>query len=114
MHRARLFVLIAAWAAAVLMPGVGFAETFRMNCKNSRFSYRLIFDDEAKRFQWASDAGQVDYFIDRIKTDEDGITVWGKVRRYGNDFVAYFAPEGWMKTYYANGSSMTDVCRASH
>lgn len=87
------------------------AEILRMDCKNSRYSYRVTFDDEAKRFQWASDAGQTDYLVLRIKTDEDGVTVWGKVRRYGNDFVAYFSAEGWMKNLYANGSSMTDVCR---
>ena len=89
------------------------AETFKMICKNSRYTYRITFDDEAKRFQWASDAGQVDYYVVKFKTDEDGLTVWGKVRRYGNEFVAYFSAEGWMKTFYANGSSMSDVCKSS-
>ncbi|MBS7805013.1 hypothetical protein KIH24_10590 [Rhizobiales bacterium TNE-4] len=87
------------------------AETYQMNCKNSRYSYRVSFDNEAKRFRWASDAGQVDYIVIRYKTEEDGVTVWGKVRQYGNDFVAYFSTEGWMKSLYANGSSMTDICR---
>lgn len=106
---------IAGMAMAFgLLAGPCFAETFRMTCKNSRYTYRIVFDDEAKRFQWASDNGQVEYLVDRFKTDEDGITVWGKVRRYGNDFVAYFGPEGWMKNFYANGSSMTDACQTAH
>ena len=101
---ALMLVLASGWTA---QPAA--AETFQMSCKNSRYSYRVSFDDEAKRFQWVSDAGQVDYIVIRSKSDEDGVTVWGKVRRYGNDFIAYFSAEGWMKSLYANGSSMTDV-----
>lgn len=110
LYRIPLAGIIFAWALS-LVPAQ--AEIFQMNCKNSRYSYRVTFDDETKRFQWASDAGKVDYYVIRFKTDEDGLTVWGKVRRYGNEFIAYFATEGWMKSFYANGSSMTDVCRAS-
>lgn len=110
------FATLTGWApmlclATVLAAQPAAAEVFQMNCKNSRYSYRITFDDEAKRFQWASDAGQVDYIVIRYKTEEDGVTVWGKVRSYGNEFVAYFASEGWMKSLYGNGSSMTDVCR---
>jgi hypothetical protein len=110
------FSTLTGWAltlglATVLAAQPAAAEVFQMNCTNSRYSYRITFDNEAKRFQWASDAGQVDYIVIRYKAEEDGVTVWGKVRRYGNEFVAYFASEGWMKSLYANGSSMTDVCR---
>lgn len=87
------------------------AETFAMTCKNSRYTYRVSFDDETQRFQWASDAGKVDYLVLRYKVEEQGVTVWGKVRRFGNDFVAFFSEEGWIKNLYANGSSMIDVCR---
>lgn len=115
MHVAKVSGWIAAVAVvAGLSASPGFAETFQMNCKNSRYSYRVMFDDEAKRFQWVSDAGQADYLVIKFKTDEDGITVWGKVRRFGNDFIAYFAHDGWIKNLYANGSSMTDVCHSAH
>ena len=87
------------------------AETFSMTCKNSRYTYRVSFDDETQRFQWASDAGKVDYLVMRYKVEEQGVTVWGKVRRFGNDFIAFFSEEGWIKNFYANGSSMVDVCR---
>ena len=106
-----LFSLAGLFLAGNAGPSA--AETFKMICKNSRYTYSITFDDEAKRFHWASDAGQADFYVVKFKTDEDGLTVWGKVRRYGYEFVAYFSAEGWMKTYYANGSSMSDVCKSS-
>lgn len=115
MHLAKSIGSGAALAVALGLLGASAqAETFNMTCKNSRYSYRVSFDDDAKRFRWASDSGQVDYIVVRVKADEEGLTVWGKVRRYGNDFIAYFAPDGWMKNFYANGSSMSDICHGSH
>jgi hypothetical protein len=106
-----VFVLLAVMIGGVWPLGQAKAETFTMTCKNSRYTYRVSFDDETQRFQWASDAGKVDYLVMRVKVEEQGITVWGKVRRFGNDFIAFFSEEGWIKNFYANGSSMTDICQ---
>lgn len=111
MHGSRILSRIAVGLIAIAVAEAASAETITMTCKNSRFSYRVSFDSEKQRFLWSSDAGQADYYVVKFKTGEDGLTVWGKARRYGNDFIAYFAPEGWMKNFYANGSSMTDVCQ---
>ncbi len=110
MHGSRI-VLALAVIFGIAATEVVSAETLSMNCKNSRYSYRVSFDAETQRFLWSSDSGQADYYVVKFKTSEDGLTVWGKARRFGNDFIAYFAPEGWMKSFYANGSSMTDVCQ---
>lgn len=113
MHGSRILFQGALALMALAVAETASAEAISMTCKNSRYSYRVSFDSETQRFLWSSDNGQADYYVVKFKTGEDGLTVWGKARRYGNDFIAYFAPEGWMKSFYANGSSMTDVCRGS-
>ena len=110
MHGSRFISAIMAVLIGLAVAEAASAETITMTCKNSRYSYRVSFDAASQRFLWSSDAGQADYYVVKFKTSEDGLTVWGKARRFGNDFIAYFASEGWMKNFYANGSSMTDVC----
>jgi hypothetical protein len=46
-----------------------------------------------------------------VQIDGNGVLVAGRIGQYGHDFVALFAPNGFLHNLYANGSKLEYRCK---
>jgi hypothetical protein len=97
--------------ALLLMCGAARAEFHDMTCQSGKEAYQVTYDTQSRAFTHISEAGKSNYLVSRVQIDGNGVLVAGRVGQYGHDFVALFAPNGFLHNLYANGSKIEHRCR---
>jgi|APCry1669189534_1035231.scaffolds.fasta_scaffold330316_1 hypothetical protein len=85
------------------------AEPLKMMCHNSKASYVLTFDPDAKTLVMDQADIHSAYVITRLQSDEDGVMLAAKTS-LGTQIVVSFQKDKWVRTFYGNGSSLVDRC----
>lgn len=81
-----------------------------MVCEDPLRHYSIMFDDRSGVLIWKSAFTEVQYQLRRVHYDKRKITVWGRTRDYGNDYLMEISDKPWIKYFYGNGSNETDPC----
>jgi hypothetical protein len=98
-------------AVAFLLDAPCQAEILRMVCHTQKADMTLVYDSEARSLQATIDNIRSNYLVGPVQSDQRGTLVGGRVSPYGHDYVAFFAPEGWLHNLYANGSKIDYTCK---
>ena len=101
-------------AIAILTTGAvpASAETLRLECKNAKSAYKIVFDTQTRALTRQDQDGTatLSYRVMRTQFEEGDGLVWGMTSERGGDVLAFFGSKPMMKYFYGNGSETTDAC----